>query len=128
MYNLFLALLFIAISAYYMHSMEVGHAVILLYILVANVAEPFRAFARYIRLNCFTHTCWMSIMLCWLFDHYDFDLASLFVFVCWELANFHLVGYLGLQPENNDIVYFGLYPIFVTLRYKLRGFIVRWTE
>ena len=82
MYNLFLALLLIAISAYYMHSMEVRHAVILLYILVANVAEHFRTFARYIRLDCFTHTCWMSIMLCWLFDHYDFNLASLFGFVC----------------------------------------------
>ena len=52
-------------------------------------------------------------MLCWLFDQYDFDLESVLVFICWELVVFHLTRYLGLELENNDIVFFGLYPILV---------------
>ena len=121
MYNISLALLFIAISAYYVYSMNTRHAVIILYLLVANVAEPFRTFARYIKLDCFTHTCWMSMMLCCLFDHYDVDPATLLVFTCWEFIDFHLLRFLGLEPENNDIVYIGLYPIFATLYRKARG-------
>lgn len=61
------------------------------------------------------------MMLCWLFDHYDVDLATFLVFTCWEFIDFHLLRFLGLEPENNDIVYIGLYPIFATLYRKARG-------
>lgn len=129
MYNLFLALLFIAITAYYTQSMDTKHAVIILYLLVANVAPPFRTFARYIQLDCFTHTCWMSIMLCWLFHQYNLHMVSLFVFFCWEVALFELITYL--DPEalaRNDFVYFGLLPILFTLYHESRGLLFRWFE
>lgn len=126
MNNLSLALLFIAISIYYVSAMDIRHAVVLFYILMANVAGPFRIFARYIKLDCFTHTCWMSIILCWLFDQYDFDIVSLFVLSCWELAVFMLMDHLGYTPENHDFVYFGLLPILLTLHEKSGGLHVRW--
>ena len=125
----FQALLFIAITAYYTQSMDTKHAVIILYLLVANVAPPFRTFARYIRLDCFTHTCWMSIMLSWLFYQYNFDMVSLFVFFCWEVAVFELITYL--DPEavgRNDVIYFGLLPILFTLYHSSKGLLVRLVE
>jgi len=129
MSTFFPALLSLAISAYYMYSMEKRHAVIILYLLVANCAEPFRTFARYIRLDCLTHTCWMSIILCWLFDQYDFGLTSLFVFFCWEVAVYELVTYLDHEAlDNNDFVYFGLLPILFTLYHESRGLLVRWVD
>jgi hypothetical protein len=129
MYNLFFTLLFIAIAAYYTQAMDTKHAVIILYLLVANVAEPYRTFAVYIRLNSLIHMCWMSIMLCWLFHQYDFDIASLFFFLCWELAVFQLTTYLDHEAlENHDIVYFGLLPILFTLYRESRRLIVRLVE
>jgi hypothetical protein len=121
MYNLFLTLLFIAIAAYYTQAMDTKHAVIILYLLVANVAQPFR--------NSLIHMCWMSIMLCWLFHQYDFDIVSLFFFLCWELAVFQLTTYLDHEAlENHDIVYFGLLPILFTLYRESRRLIVRLVE
>lgn len=108
--------------------MDTGHAIIIFYLLVANVAEPFRTFARYIRLDCLTHTCWISIILCWLSDQYDFDLATFFVLFCWELVMFQLLRRLGQEPENNDVITFGLLPISLTLYHESRGLLVRWVE
>lgn len=127
MSTFFPALLFLTISAYYMHSMDTRHAAIILYLLVANVAEPFRTFACYIKLDTFTHTCWMSGILCWLFHQYDFGAASLFVFFCWELAVFQLIEYLDPEAtQNNDFVYFGLLHILLPLYHESRGLLVRW--
>lgn len=127
MSNFFPTLLFLTISAYYIHSMDTRHAAIILYLLVASVAEPFRTFARYIKLDTFTHTCWMSVILCWLLDQYDFGAASLFMFFCWELAVFKLIVYLDPEAtQNNDFIYFGLLPILVTLYHETRRLLVRW--
>ncbi|KAM0712577.1 hypothetical protein Q7P35_000023 [Cladosporium inversicolor] len=126
MSSFFPTLLFLTLLAYYMYSMDTTHAGIILYLLVANVAEPFRTLARYIKLDTFTHTCWMSVILCWLFHQYDFGAASLFVFFCWELAVFQLIEYLDPQAtQNNDFVYFGLLPILLTLYHESRGLLVR---
>ena len=128
MKSLILALLFVAISAYYVSAMDIRHAVVLLYLIVANVAGPYRILARYIQLDCFTHTCWMSILLCWLFDRYDFDMVSLLVFFFWEVAVFELMDYLGYRPENHEVVYFDPLPIFFTLYRESRGLHVRWYQ
>jgi hypothetical protein len=128
MSNFFSALLFIAITAYYIYSMDIRHAAIILYLLVANLTEPYRTITVYLDLDCFTHTCWMSTMLCWLFDQYDVDMATLLVLLCWELAVFQLTGHLGQGPANYDVVYFGLLPILFTLYDVLGGLIVCWSE
>lgn len=126
MSNSFPTLLFIAISAYYMYPKDIRHAVIILYILVANETEPYRTFSAYIDLDCFTHTCWMTTMLCWLFDQHDVDRACLLVLLCWEIAVFQLTRPMGQGPATYDIVYFGILPIFFTLYHEMRGLIGRW--
>jgi len=67
-------------------------------------------------------------MLCWLFDQYDVDMATLLVLLCCELAVFQLTGHLGQGPANYDVVYFGLLPILFTLYDVLGGLIVCWSE
>ena len=126
MSNYIPALLFIAISAYYIYSTDIRHAAIILYILVANVTEPNRKFSAYIDLDCFTHACWMTTMLCWLFDQYDVDRACPLVLLCWEIAVFQLTRHMGQGPATYDIVYFGILPIFFTLYNEMKGLIVYW--
>jgi hypothetical protein len=96
-------LLFTAISAYYIYSMDMTHAFVLVYILVASRALPYLR----IRLDVFTETCWKIFHLCWLFDHYDSDPAPLFTFFCWEILVVALMMYFGPQPSN-DVALFGM--------------------
>lgn len=41
---------------------------------------------------------------------------------------FQLSRRLGQEPENNDVITFGLLPIFLTLYHESRGLLVRWVE
>ena len=101
-------LLFIAISAYYMYMMDLRHAVILVYLIVANRAEPYRE----VELDVYTEKFWKTAHLCWLFESYDSDLSPLFVFCCWEFAVLGMTFYLRRAPEN-DVTLFGLLTMFL---------------
>jgi len=102
------ALLFIVISAYFMYLRDMRHAVILVYLIVANRAEPYRQ----IELDVYTETFWKTAHLCWLFERYESDLTPLFAFCCWEIAVLGTTFYLGRVPEN-DFTLFGLLTMFL---------------
>jgi hypothetical protein len=103
MNNLWPALLFTAISTYYL--MELRRVVVVLYLIAYNQLQP----------DDFARLLWTSLHL-WVFSgYYGSGFAPLIAIFCWDFAVLWLIAVHRLRYQRYDVLLIGLVDLLYNL-------------